>query len=45
MTPETQVMPTVALRDPRIVMRLERLGSFHQSRLSFMRILTRRMTR
>jgi len=25
------------------VMRLERLGSFHQSRLSFMRILTRRM--
>lgn len=26
-----------------LVMRLERLGSFHQSRLSFMRILTRRM--
>ncbi|MEP3846001.1 MAG: hypothetical protein ABJM43_11745 [Paracoccaceae bacterium] len=26
-------------------MRLARLGSFHQSRLSFMRILTRRMTR
>ena len=25
------------------VMRLERLGSFHQSRLSFMRVLTRRM--
>ena len=33
------------LRDPSIVMRLARLGSFHQSRLSFMRILTRRMTR
>lgn len=31
-------------RDPAIVMRLARLGSFHQSRLSFMRILTRRMT-
>jgi len=27
------------------VMRLERLGSFHQSRLSFMRLLTRRMQR
>ncbi len=27
------------------VMRLERLGSFHQSRLSFMRILTRRLAR
>lgn len=35
----------VSLRDPATVMRLERLGSFHQSRLSFMRILTRRMTR
>lgn len=33
----------ISLRDPSIVMRLERLGSFHQSRLSFMRILTRRM--
>jgi hypothetical protein len=36
---------TVAKRDPALVMRLSRLGSFHQSRLSFMRILTRRMTR
>lgn len=34
-----------ALRDPRKVMKLARLGSFHQSRLSFMRILTRRMQR
>ncbi len=32
-------------RDPALVMRLARLGSFHQSRLSFMRVLTRRMTR
>lgn len=31
------------LRPPETVMRLARLGSFHQSRLSFMRILTRRM--
>ena len=35
----------IPLRDPAQVMRLARLGSFHQSRLSFMRILTRRMTR
>jgi hypothetical protein len=32
-------------RDPATVMRLARLGSFHQSRMSFMRILTRRMKR
>ncbi|TLP67375.1 hypothetical protein FEE96_08545 [Parasedimentitalea maritima] len=32
-----------SLRDPRQVMRLSRLGSLHQCRLSFMRILTRRM--
>ncbi len=30
-------------RPPSVVMRLKRLGSLHQSRLSFMRILTRRM--
>lgn len=30
-------------RPPEMVMRLGRLGSFHQCRLSFMRILTRRM--
>lgn len=35
----------VAKRDPALIMRLSRLGSFHQSRLSFMRVLTRRMTR
>ncbi len=32
-------------REPGHVMQLARLGSFHQSRLSFMRILTRRMQR
>ncbi len=32
-----------AMRQPDQVMRLERMGSFHQSRLSFMRILLRRL--
>lgn len=32
---------TVALRDPDRVMRLERMGCFHQTRLSFMRTLLR----
>lgn len=32
-----------AMRQPDQVMRLDRMGSFHQSRLSFMRILLRRM--
>lgn len=35
----------VTLRSPDVVMRLSRLGSFHQSRLSFMRILLRRARR
>jgi len=35
----------VPLREPASVMRLERLGAFHQTRLSFMRVLTRRMRR
>lgn len=34
-----------ARRDPATVMRLARLGAMHQCRLSFMRILTRRMAR
>lgn len=38
-------MTEVTCRDPNLVMRLARLGSIHQSRLSFMRILTRRMAR
>jgi hypothetical protein len=33
----------LTLRSPDTVMRLERMGSFHQSRLSFMRTLLRRM--
>lgn len=33
----------VALRRPETVMRLARMGSFHQSRLSFMRVLLRRL--
>ena len=32
-------------RPPEVVMRLERMGSFHQSRLSFMRALLRRLKR
>ncbi|MFK7891340.1 MAG: hypothetical protein AB8B63_11035 [Granulosicoccus sp.] len=37
------IQESVTRRSPDIVMRLERLGSFHQTRLSFMRILTRRL--
>lgn len=33
----------IAPRDPAIVMKLARMGSFHQSRLSFMRVLLRRL--
>lgn len=40
-----QSIPKVPLRSPEIVMRLARLGSFHQCRLSFMRTLLRRMSR
>lgn len=36
---------TIERRSPDVVMRLDRMGSFHQSRLSFMRILLRRMKR
>jgi len=42
--PETSA-PAVSRRDPSAVMRLSRLGSMHQCRLSFMRQLTRRMAR
>ena len=35
----------ISLRPPDTVMRLARMGSFHQSRLSFMRTLLRRMKR
>ncbi len=43
MLSEDTVTKKVARRSPAQVMRLERLGSFHQSRLSFMRVLTRRL--
>jgi hypothetical protein len=43
MASQTHTADVAPLRDPKTVMRLARLGSFHQSRLSFMRILTRRM--
>jgi hypothetical protein len=36
---------TVPLREPAKVMQLERMGSFHQTRLSFMRALLRRLER
>ncbi len=36
---------TIDRRSPDVVMRLDRMGSFHQSRLSFMRTLLRRMKR
>ena len=34
---------SVKLRDPSEVMKLSRMGNFHQSRLSFMRILMRKL--
>ncbi|ABD54520.1 hypothetical protein [Jannaschia sp. CCS1] len=40
MQPDPQQIP---LRDPQEVMTLARMGSMHQSRLSFMRVLLRRM--
>lgn len=46
MTEHDSLFPDFAKqRPPEHVMRLERLGSFHQSRLSFMRVLLRRMKR
>jgi len=37
------MIPQVERRPPDTVMRLSRLGSFHQSRISFMRVLLRRL--
>jgi hypothetical protein len=42
--PDSQKSP-IALRDPAQVMRLARMGSMHQCRLSFMRVLLRRLAR
>ena len=39
----TGLPPMADLRPPRQVMRLARMGAFHQSRLSFMRVLLRRL--
>ena len=36
--------PMISLRPPQTVMRLDRLGSFHATRLSFMRTLLRRLS-
>ncbi len=44
-THEPDLSGEIPRRSAEQVMRLERLGSFHQSRLSFMRILTRRLKR
>jgi hypothetical protein len=42
---ELNSMPQAAKyrRPPEVVMKLARMGSFHQSRLSFMRVLLRRL--
>ena len=40
---DSRASEAVALRDPADVMRLSRMGSFHPTRLSFMRILLRRI--
>ena len=42
-TVSTSPVPSVALRPASQVMTLARMGSFHQSRLSFMRVLLRRL--
>ncbi|MCZ4354445.1 hypothetical protein O4H61_18150 [Roseovarius aestuarii] len=43
MQPDAQSPATAPLRAPDTVMTLARMGSFHQTRLSFMRILLRRI--
>ena len=42
-TPLDNLYHDIPRRDPAVVMRLERMGASHQGRLSFMRILLRRM--
>ena len=42
-TTETRTHVAVLPRPPATVMTLARMGSFHQCRLSFMRVLLRRM--
>ncbi len=45
MKPHASNASTIPLREPAKVMHLERMGSFHQTRLSFMRALLRRLER
>ncbi len=45
MNPNADKAFTIPLREPARVMRLARMGSFHQTRLSFMRALLRRLKR
>jgi hypothetical protein len=45
LNPTADESRAVALREPAKVMRLARMGSFHQTRLSFMRTLLRRLER
>jgi hypothetical protein len=45
LTASTENIVPVALRDPDLVMRLGRMGSFHPTRLSFLRVLLRRLRR
>lgn len=45
MKPSADEKITIPLREPAKVMRLARMGSFHQTRLSFMRALLRRLER
>ncbi len=45
MNPSADKALTIPLREPAKVMHLERMGSFHQTRLSFMRSLLRRLER
>ena len=40
---QADLPPMASLRPAERVMRLERMGAFHQSRLSFMRVLLRRL--
>lgn len=43
--PNAEMLPQVALRAPSEVMRLDRMGSFFPTRLSFMRVLIRRLAK
>lgn len=44
-SPIANLQSPIPLRPPQVVMQLDRLGAFHQTRLSFVRVLVRRMMR